>query len=83
VAPPAKVVATPGATSGSRKSTSKLTCRTPFRALTLVDDPADQDADAEFVDTRGNIGDRDPALAHQFLFEPVDRAHAEQISRSA
>src|SRR5260370_13263689 len=35
VAPPGTVVPTPGARWGSRKSTSKLTCSTPFRACTL------------------------------------------------
>ncbi len=46
--------------------------------LHLVDDAADQDADAELVDL-AHVGDADAALAQQVLFQLVDRADAEQF----
>ena len=46
--------------------------------LDPFDHPPDQHADAELVD-RAHVGDRDAAIAHQLLFQRIDRADAEQI----
>src|SRR6476469_10450767 len=40
--------------------------------------PADQHADAEFVD-RAHIGDCDASIAHENLFQRINRANAEQL----
>src|SRR5262249_52366087 len=44
----------------------------------LVDDAADQHADAELID-RPHVGDADLALAYQLFLELIDRARTEQL----